>query len=172
MVDNCIMQVTENLFEALQYLRSEDEDRILWIDATSINQSHEVEKGHQVRQMGKIYEDAELVLVWLGTVKNLRGYLMDFMKRIEKYSVAVNGDWRAAAQTKVLFEDDRKQTLLREDFLKLLNQPWFQRIWLSQEIANARVARVRILFLHMSFCPRIPSFVFSSHANANHIIEI
>tara|TARA_R110002060_G_scaffold20386_2_gene27764 strand:+ start:339 stop:629 length:291 start_codon:yes stop_codon:yes gene_type:complete len=82
-------------------------------------------KGPPGQTDGKEYEDAELVLVWLGTVKNLRGYLMDFMKRIEKDSVAVNGDWRAAAQTKVLFEDDRKQTLLREDFLKLLNQPWF-----------------------------------------------
>ncbi|PVH85940.1 HET-domain-containing protein, partial [Cadophora sp. DSE1049] len=124
-VDNSVMHVTKNLFEASQHLRFGTEDRILWIDAISIDQSNELEKGHQVRQMGNIYKEAEQVVVWLGTGSNLSGSFMEIMKQFERDSLVVHGDWRTALQSE-LFE--------------LLSQPWFQRIWVLQEIANARVA--------------------------------
>lgn len=39
-VDGCRFQVTENLYEALVHLRRPREDRVLWIDAICIDQSH------------------------------------------------------------------------------------------------------------------------------------
>lgn len=39
-VDGCLFTVTENLFEALSNLRPAGEDRLLWIDALYIHQSH------------------------------------------------------------------------------------------------------------------------------------
>lgn len=39
-VDGCLFEVTENLYQALVYLRRSDEDRVLWIDAICIDQSH------------------------------------------------------------------------------------------------------------------------------------
>lgn len=39
-VDGCLFEVTENLNQALVYLRRPDEDRVLWIDAICIDQSH------------------------------------------------------------------------------------------------------------------------------------
>jgi hypothetical protein len=45
---------------------SENTDRILWIDVICINQDNLQKRGHQVRQMNKIYEEAEQVIIWLG----------------------------------------------------------------------------------------------------------
>ncbi|KAJ4364416.1 hypothetical protein N0V83_009010 [Neocucurbitaria cava] len=52
-----VIPVTENLYEALQVLRSEVTPRILWIDALCINQSDLKEKGHQVVPL-EIFRDA------------------------------------------------------------------------------------------------------------------
>jgi hypothetical protein len=43
-----------------------NETRRLWIDAICINQASIEERNHQVGLMGKVYERAETVLVWLG----------------------------------------------------------------------------------------------------------
>lgn len=40
-VDGCPFTVTENLFEALSDLRQPTEDRLLWIDAICIDQTHD-----------------------------------------------------------------------------------------------------------------------------------
>jgi len=39
-LDGCEFGVTENLHEALIHLRRPDEDRVLWVDAICIDQSH------------------------------------------------------------------------------------------------------------------------------------
>lgn len=38
----------------------------MWADAICINQDNNTEKGHQVKRMGKVYENAKEVLAWLG----------------------------------------------------------------------------------------------------------
>lgn len=55
-----------NLYPALQHLRSQNEDRILWIDAMCIDQADDSERGHQVVQMGQIYANVVFVRIWLG----------------------------------------------------------------------------------------------------------
>ena len=62
--------VTENLYAALQHLRQENEEMLLWVDALCINQSDLAEKSHQVQQMRQIYERATSVIAWLGVEKN------------------------------------------------------------------------------------------------------
>lgn len=66
-VDGYHLNVTSHLYIALQHLRYEDEDRILWIDAICIDQGNKKERGHQVEQMGKIYKEADRVIFWLGS---------------------------------------------------------------------------------------------------------
>ena len=63
---DAVIRITENLYEALQVLRSEDAFRFLWIDALCINQLDLSEKGHQVAFMGSVFRDASRVVVWLG----------------------------------------------------------------------------------------------------------
>lgn len=57
-VDGYYLNVTSHLYVALQHLRHQDEDRILWIDAICIDQGNVKERGHQVEQMSKIYKEA------------------------------------------------------------------------------------------------------------------
>ena len=58
--------VTENLYAALQHLRQEGKELLLWVDALCINQLDLAEKSHQVQQMRHIYERAASVIAWLG----------------------------------------------------------------------------------------------------------
>jgi hypothetical protein len=75
-VNGCEFHVTQNLRLALEYLRLENEDRILWIDGLCINQMNDKEKGHQVQQMGNIYSRAERVVIWLGPANCDTDFLM------------------------------------------------------------------------------------------------
>jgi hypothetical protein len=58
--------VTKNCELALRYLRKENSNRVLWVDAICINQKDNNERGHQVGMMRNVYSKATEVLVWLG----------------------------------------------------------------------------------------------------------
>lgn len=58
--------VTQNLYNVLQQLRADGVHTHLWVDALCIDQSSEEEKAHQVALMGRIFQEAEHVVVWLG----------------------------------------------------------------------------------------------------------
>jgi hypothetical protein len=60
-------RVTDNLDSALRYLRRTDHQRVLWIDALSINQNDLPERNSQVGRMLEIYSRAIRVVVWLGS---------------------------------------------------------------------------------------------------------
>jgi hypothetical protein len=59
-------QATRNLVTALRRVRSSVTPRIIWIDAICINQKDLDERAQQIVIMGKIYETASSVLVFLG----------------------------------------------------------------------------------------------------------
>jgi Heterokaryon incompatibility protein (HET) len=90
-LDGRLCRVTQNLYIALQYLRSEDQDRILWIDGLCIDQGKdkekEKEKTHQIRQMGAIYNRAERVIFWLGQATYETNVVMDSLKLLEEESL-------------------------------------------------------------------------------------
>ena len=64
-VDGRKLQVSENLFHALEQLRSADVGYI-WIDAICINQENLEERSAQILLMGDIFSGAEKVIAWLG----------------------------------------------------------------------------------------------------------
>lgn len=55
-----------NLYQCLQRLRHESQQRRFWIDALSISQTDLKEKGKQVAMIGRIFGGAEMVRVWVG----------------------------------------------------------------------------------------------------------
>jgi hypothetical protein len=126
-------RVTENLFTALHHLRPVEGYRILWIDAVCIDQGHDKEKSHQVQQMGDIYRRAETVIVWLGNGSEDSDTLMDFLRTLPS-----NAKVHSAGQ--LLSRDS--QARYRELLKKLLNRPWFRRVWVIQEVAMAQRAIV------------------------------
>jgi len=80
-ISNQKVLVRKNLWQALWYIRpinsgvpnsnigenvTAENTTWIWIDALCIDQQNNSERNHQVRVMGKIYEMAVEVLVWLG----------------------------------------------------------------------------------------------------------
>ncbi|RYN98011.1 hypothetical protein AA0120_g2336 [Alternaria tenuissima] len=138
------LDVTENLHSALQHLRSEDIDRVLWVDAICIDQGNERERGHQVQQMCKIYSQAEEVIVWLGQATEETNILMDSLQRLEEHSSTQgHRHWDLAQWTTfwlLVRQDPDVEPCKGLDML--LGKPWFRRVWILQEIANAKKASV------------------------------
>ncbi|KIM95639.1 hypothetical protein OIDMADRAFT_73942, partial [Oidiodendron maius Zn] len=144
-INGGIMNITSNLYAALQHLRLNDQDRIIWVDAICINQADDNERIHQVQQMSKIYKEAEQVIVWLGRGTEGSDCTMDFMKQLQANNIKVERSWMHLGQTSVSLGPRRPVisiSRLREGMELMLKQPWFRRIWILQEIANARAATI------------------------------
>jgi hypothetical protein len=82
------IEVTINVYLALQDLRFQEKDRLLWIDALSINQNDEKEKSYQVQQMGLIFSKAERVIIWLGQATYETNYFMNYAQQLESESIS------------------------------------------------------------------------------------
>ncbi|KAK4222861.1 hypothetical protein QBC38DRAFT_488845 [Podospora fimiseda] len=135
-----------NLHSALTHLRDEFFERILWVDAVCINQNDNVEKGLQVQSMAGIYAKASGVIVWLGEDGEEDG---------ETALETIRGAAaRATPSGYLLREKKRKRTKAYLAVRRLLNRPWFERIWVLQEVAAARQTWIQ--------CGRatIPGYIF------------
>ncbi|KAH8722773.1 heterokaryon incompatibility protein-domain-containing protein, partial [Phaeosphaeriaceae sp. PMI808] len=152
-VDGKTLEVTENLYFALWYLRSQETDRILWVDAICINQGNPKEKGHQVQQMGGIYSQAERVIFWLSPPTDATDIFLESMKELEKASTQVAcSRWKSSDKRWLALWSSSQCSLKNEHWdlknrqchgLKLLlSRPWFKRVWVLQEVANAKRAVV------------------------------
>jgi hypothetical protein len=115
--------VRENLWWALWHLRRRDEDRVLWIDALCINQTHVEERNHQVGLMGRIYSQSFGVVVWLGRKADDSDLAMDCLNNI-------------LLRWPPTLEED---TALR----KLLDREYWQRMWILQEYGLASELTIR-----------------------------
>ncbi|KAJ4311623.1 hypothetical protein N0V94_007851 [Neodidymelliopsis sp. IMI 364377] len=72
--------VSSTLYIALEHLRHASQERRIWIDAISINQTDVVERSAQVGIMRKIYQNATRVNVWLGPATESSDQAMAFLK--------------------------------------------------------------------------------------------
>ncbi|KAF2246157.1 hypothetical protein BU26DRAFT_521631 [Trematosphaeria pertusa] len=90
------LRITESLATALDSLRREDEDVVLFADAICINQSDAVEKTAQVRLMQQIYKTARQVVLWLGPSTAETTYTMQEIRRLGTELVQT-GMWALAA---------------------------------------------------------------------------
>lgn len=146
------LHVTENLHAVLQCLRYHDKDRILWIDAICINQEDLEERSQQVRQMGAIFRSASQVIFWPGKptveISLLMNHLNELDNRRSKSSTTenteideahLNGLWSEIQQTA---QSGTTDLLIRQQkgMSQLLKRPWFQRVWILQEVANSQSA--------------------------------
>jgi hypothetical protein len=152
-INDSTMSVTKNVYLALRDLRYREKDRVIWVDALSINQSDKNEQGQQVQQMGSIYSKAEQVIIWLGEATYDTDYVMYYMKQLEEESVKHASDdqhrqeishkqwvdiWSAVIRD--LRPDQRG--LLVDGLQSLLHRNWFKRVWVIQETGNARAANI------------------------------
>jgi hypothetical protein len=121
--------VTENLREALLYLKRIRQDILLWVDALSINQEDPHERGHQVSQMRAIYSEASNVISWLGPGSTGTIQLFFF---IEKHQNICTNDSEQAESCDLLVNRE-----LADAVRYLEERPYWNRIWVIQEIVVA-----------------------------------
>ncbi|KAH8652696.1 heterokaryon incompatibility protein-domain-containing protein, partial [Tricladium varicosporioides] len=149
-VNGSNMTVTKNGYLALQDLRYQEKDRVLWVDALCIDQNNKTEQGQQVQQMGSIYSGATRVLIWLGEATYDTDYVMYYIKQLEEEGLkhTFNGQeisekqWVNIWSALVCDLRPDQRDLLVEGLQSLLRRSWFKRVWIIQETANAQVAEI------------------------------
>ncbi|KAH8820561.1 heterokaryon incompatibility protein-domain-containing protein [Xylogone sp. PMI_703] len=142
--NNVEVKVTQNLAEALNRIRDPEESKVFWIDAICINQGDLDERSEQVSIMKRIYESAKRVCVWLGRDDDGDFRLVNIVLNMVdmRFAVFFRGRQPTVMQS---FELLRRVKFDRNDwpieeaeetaFWRLFQRPWFERIWVVQEVA-------------------------------------
>lgn len=142
--------ITENLFQALKALRSAMGDVYLWADALCINQYDEAEKSVQVRRMQTIYRKASKVVAWnpqwdedmqsifiKALNLEIRHQNIPGEENQHIYHSHPHEEWEELQD-----RSEQHSTQCLELAYRVLgtasNPPLFRRIWVRQEIHNAR----------------------------------
>jgi hypothetical protein len=143
--------VRQNLWDLLHQFRNDKTALVLWIDAICINQDNIRERNHQVNLMSVIYQNAECVLVWLGTARDNSDIAIAYLKISSRYfrdsglyiwnrPQRYKGD--IAEEVALVLEEQPSSEVIREHgevaVVKLLGREYWQRAWIVQEILLAK----------------------------------
>jgi hypothetical protein len=150
--ERTFIEVTQNLFTALIYLRHKSEARVLWIDALCINQEDMEERSSQVARMADIYRLAHRVVVWLGPESEV-DRSSEALSTLRSIGSQIEVDWttqeiRATNEGDSSLADRNIPLTLDQNSLKsllmVISRPWFERLWVQQEILLANENAVLI----------------------------
>jgi hypothetical protein len=148
--DGVEFPVGGELFGALKALRAFHKNKRfkIWIDALCINQDDLSERNEHIKIMDKIYKRARVVRVWLGEEFGKEVEALATLGEIDAiiYDLKANpelGNDRAEIQD--AFQDHEKYKAINWEALgSVLSRSWFQRVWVLQEMVNAKKATVHI----------------------------
>jgi hypothetical protein len=120
---------------------------VLWADAICIDQTNLDERGEQVQIMGQIYAQAERVLIWLGEMTEDVKMSLGSINHLHEF-IAQHDD--GYAQGDIPYDKERDGAILTGELLDmsesgfdwipvitLIRRPWFQRLWVVQEVIKA-----------------------------------
>jgi hypothetical protein len=137
--DNRSLPLSRNLYLALQGLTSNPEVKLplLWIDQICINQRDLDEREDQVGIMSEIYSGAVEVMVWLGSESEIENFaeLAWAVEHLCKYS---GKHTMAQIQRSLVNHGGAKAEQGFRGLLSLWLRPWFERLWVRQEVALAK----------------------------------
>jgi len=137
------LRITPNVDTVLRRFRVPRKRQFLWIDAVCLNQSDELEKAQQIPRMGRIYEQAKEVYIWLGPGHSRTAQTFRFFRKVSRLEECekVTMSSRVAACLRKSFSVNEAVKGLA-DLIGFFEQPWFSRRWVIQEASLARHARV------------------------------
>ena len=126
--------VRGNLWLALIHLRHHSDKRLIWIDAVCVNQNDPVERGYQIQQMRRVYEQAQSVQVWIGLEADNCGKSIDLLRKLAHMgelllnldAIYINDEFRQQIQLETL-----------KDLFKFFDRDYWHRVWIIQEVAMA-----------------------------------
>ena len=144
-VDGCPFQVSRNLKDFLVSYRTNNACPVLWIDAVCINQHDILERNAQIRLMKRVYEGADIVLIWLGpeadatelAIKQIQHVYHDFWLPRLKREGSAEKVISSITTNDISEIIGRKQEdggykdvhIAWEGIQDLLQRPWWSRIW-------------------------------------------
>src|SRR5438046_17902 len=131
-VDCSILPIFGSLDDALRHLRRRSHIRYIWADSFCINQEDMGEKTSQVMLMKEVYQKARSVNVWRGMSNESTSVGMEIFSFLaSKADFHTNQPWtRYSSQLCLAGLND------------IIHRPYFQRIWIVQEIAVAKNLRM------------------------------
>ncbi|KAI9663599.1 MAG: hypothetical protein M1821_007089 [Bathelium mastoideum] len=143
--NNTIFYIRKNLYAALLQLLDFGVTEPIWIDALSIDQTNITERNNQVSQMGRIFEGAETVSVWLGkeeantalAIRSMEKFAIDVDRLVDDVSTVTDisslYDLLKKAFARSNYTDD--ELVASIDFMTTYR--WFSRVWTVQETCLA-----------------------------------
>ncbi|TGO14127.1 hypothetical protein BTUL_0058g00520 [Botrytis tulipae] len=142
------VQVTLNLIDALHRLRSDDGvTQNLWVDALCINQKDLEERSWQVQMMERVYAAASRVIVWLGEPSlNFHAAEVGRLLKVfdEEKDTVIDDCTTESLDLECLSQEELKNTVPKYMGVRVFfENVWFSRIWVLQEVSNARRILVR-----------------------------
>ncbi len=147
-VNGLPLAVTKNLASALRYIGENMHDLFpgvefiwLWVDAICINQRDVAEKNFQVQLMRNIYNQAKLVISWLGFRQDGTPFALDRIKsmasRIRDAAGAGAGNNYSWLEKHPEYCDRDSFKTFENDLRKVLDHDYWSRVWILQEVALA-----------------------------------
>ena len=162
-IDGRYLPITESLFTALRCRRENGDAVYFWADQICINQNDLDERAQQVALMYNIFSRAYQVIVWLGEASatdHLAFHLMRLVPGIQVAEFAtLYREWDVkgmvvqssdcAIDFETLLKQPRQEGHLDASvrwhhclaaFRLFTRKPWFDRLWVVQEVVCARQA--------------------------------
>jgi hypothetical protein len=141
------LEVTTTIIDALRHLRrSEGLPRLLWIDQICIDQQDLRERSYQVSMMRLIYYSADRTIVWLGVADNKTEMAFHSVTRLAQVRanlIESKVEYVRIPNNEPLLKQYGLPEVTDQDkelsaFVYLLQQPWFERVWVIQEVAVSK----------------------------------
>jgi hypothetical protein len=129
-------KVRTNLYAFLREFKDREEG-YFWIDQLCIDQSHVIERNHQVALMSSIYSKAEVVYVWLGQPSDSSALALAILQEYENLvwpRGSTYGLWKAEDDERVRNFWNSKSKPERQAVAELLSNKYWTRVWIVQEL--------------------------------------
>ncbi|KAK6443052.1 hypothetical protein LTR95_000766 [Oleoguttula sp. CCFEE 5521] len=162
------LSIRENLAIALRHVRRAGVPRDLWIDALCIDQSNSAERGQQVQHMHHIFQLADQVIIWLGVAADDSAHAISTLRYLAAQVEVAVPDYRSFPapdcveptwyHPRVPLPYDERTV---DSIAALLLRPWFDRLWVVQEV---KLANARSVMLCGSDEILVPDFVVATGA--------
>ena len=144
-VEDSVLQITENLAEALKRIRKVSEPQKVWIDQICIHQQDKVERAAQVHIMKYIFFGACEVIAWLGPDTHLLGPSAKFLitELAERGLNVAQCVFDECTRPPVHFPDDAmlercslpsRDSSLWQALRAFFQNDYFERMWTIQEL--------------------------------------
>ncbi|KAF6793747.1 ankyrin and het domain protein [Colletotrichum sojae] len=125
--------IRPNLEALLRRFSRLSEPKVFWVDAICIDQGNNHEKGHQVRNMDKIYKGRDL-LIWLGEPTANSDLAIDLTEAFAGgWGPDVSNTPEKLQALRNFFDTSLRHSPSWKTFVDLIRRPWFTRRWIVQE---------------------------------------